>query len=76
LRKREKARAILKDSDIIIFDEATTHLDRDSERRIQRLINENFKDKTCIIISHRIWNIPEFKIYFMNNGKIYEAENY
>jgi ABC-type multidrug transport system fused ATPase/permease subunit len=69
-QKLSIARAILKDSDIIIFDEATTHLDHDSEKRIQKLIKENFKDKTCIIISHKIWNIPELKIYFMNNGEI------
>ncbi|MCP2604398.1 ABC transporter ATP-binding protein/permease [Candidatus Aminicenantes bacterium AC-708-M15] len=71
-QKLSIARAILKDSDIIIFDEATTHLDRGSEKRIQKLINENFKDKTCIIVSHRIWNIPDLKVYFMKNGKIRE----
>jgi ABC-type bacteriocin/lantibiotic exporter with double-glycine peptidase domain len=71
-QKLSIARAILKDSDIIIFDEATTHLDRDSEKRIQKLINENFKNKTCIIISHKIWNIPGLKIYFMNSGKIFK----
>ena len=70
-QKLSIARAILKDSDIIIFDEATTHLDRESEKRIQKLINENFKDKTCIIISHRIWNNPNLKVYFMNNGRIH-----
>ena len=63
----------ISDSDIIIFDEATTHLDRKSEKRIQKLINENFKNKICIIISHRIWNNPELKVYFMNNGRIYHS---
>ena len=36
----------------------------------------NFKDKTCILISHRIWNIPELKVYFMDNGKIHGAERH
>jgi len=47
------ARAILKDSDIIIFDEATSHLDYDSERNIIGLIENKFLEKTCVIISHK-----------------------
>ncbi|MCP2599251.1 ABC transporter ATP-binding protein/permease [Candidatus Aminicenantes bacterium AC-335-B20] len=70
-QKLSIARAILKDSDIIIFDEVATHLDSESEKRIQKLINEKFKDKTCIIISHRIWNNPNLKVYFINNGRIH-----
>jgi len=72
-QKLSIARAILKDSDIIIFDEVATHLDRKSEKRIQKLINENFKNKTCILISHRIWNNPGLKVYFINNGRIYHS---
>ncbi|MCP2596717.1 hypothetical protein NLC93_02455, partial [Candidatus Aminicenantes bacterium AC-335-G13] len=41
-------------------------------KRIRKLINNNFKDKTCILISHRIWNIPKLKIYC--NEKIYKVE--
>jgi hypothetical protein len=33
-------------------------------------VTENYKDKTSIIISHKIWNIPELKVYFMSKGKI------
>jgi subfamily B ATP-binding cassette protein MsbA len=65
------ARAILKDSDIIIFDEATSHLDNESERRIQRMINENFANKTCIIVAHRLSTIINVdKIYILDNGRI------
>jgi subfamily B ATP-binding cassette protein MsbA len=69
------ARAILKDSDVIIFDEATTHLDNESEKRINTLIRDKFQSKTCIIISHKILDIPEInKIYFIKQGKIEEQE--
>ncbi|MBC7361752.1 MAG: ABC transporter ATP-binding protein [Candidatus Aminicenantes bacterium] len=51
------ARALVKDADILIFDEATAHLDKESEARIERLITDNFKDKTCLIISHKKWDI-------------------
>jgi len=65
------ARAILKDSDIIIFDEATTHLDPESEKRIDELITSYFKDKTCIIISQDIRNTSEIdKIFVLKEGKI------
>lgn len=67
-------RAILKDSDMIIFDEATTHLDQESEIRINRLIKEEFKNKTCIIISHKIRNLPQIdKLYFIKEGKVIEV---
>lgn len=47
------ARALLKDADLLIFDEALTYLDRDSERKIKQLLNNDFKHKTCLIISHK-----------------------
>ncbi|MDM7920207.1 MAG: ABC transporter ATP-binding protein [Methanosarcina sp.] len=47
------ARALLKDADLLIFDEALTYLDRDSERKIEQLLNNDFKHKTCLIISHK-----------------------
>ncbi|MCJ7484746.1 MAG: ABC transporter ATP-binding protein/permease [Candidatus Aminicenantes bacterium] len=46
------ARAVLKDADIIIFDEAGTHLDRKSKEKLAHLLNGRFKDKTCLLISH------------------------
>ncbi|MEW6456751.1 MAG: ABC transporter ATP-binding protein [Acidobacteriota bacterium] len=70
-KKLSIARAILKDSDIIIFDEATSELDTESERRIENLITERFEDKTCIIISHRKWEANSFdKIYHIKDDKI------
>jgi ABC-type multidrug transport system fused ATPase/permease subunit len=65
------ARTILKNSDIIIFDEATAHLDEGSEKRTNALIWDKFKDKTCIIISQRVQSMPQVdKVYYLKKGKI------
>jgi|Deesub1362A_J573_1020465.scaffolds.fasta_scaffold01316_12 ABC-type transport system involved in cytochrome bd biosynthesis fused ATPase/permease subunit len=48
------AQALLRKAHILIFDETTTHLDKESARRIGELIESNFKEKTCLIISHQM----------------------
>ena len=68
------ARAILKDPDVIIFDEATSYLDRISERRIQRAIEKTFADKTCIIVAHRLSTIVSVdKIFVIDDGRIVQV---
>lgn len=52
------ARAILRKSDVIIFDEATTHLDDSSILLMRDLMKNHFADNTCIVISHRSLEIP------------------
>jgi len=65
------ARAILKDSDVVIFDEATSQQDAQSIERIEELIEHRFKDKICIIISHRyIQNLKLTKTIRFIEGKI------
>jgi len=65
------ARAILKDSDVVIFDEATSQQDAQSIERIESLIEKRFKDKICIIISHRsIKNLKLTKIIRLKEGSI------
>ncbi|HOE13961.1 MAG TPA: ABC transporter ATP-binding protein [Candidatus Saccharicenans sp.] len=65
------ARALLKDSDILIFDEATTHLDKESERRIEELVNHDFGQKTCLVISHQRQDIEEFdKVIELEEGQV------
>ena len=67
------ARAILYDGDIYIFDEATSNVDVESEDSIMKVIREIAKEKTVILISHRLYNsvLCDY-IYFLNNGIIEE----
>jgi ABC-type multidrug transport system fused ATPase/permease subunit len=67
------ARVILANPQIIIFDEATSHLDSESEKMIQEAFWHAAKDKTTIIIAHRLATIVNAdKIIVMHNGKIAE----
>ncbi|CEM62877.1 ABC transporter ATP-binding protein [Treponema phagedenis] len=68
------ARAFLKNAPIIILDEISASLDVENEMKIQESLNTLIKDKTVIIISHRLKSIEKAdKIIVMNEGKI-EAE--
>ena len=68
------ARAILKDSPIIVLDEATAFTDPENEAVIQRSIGELVAGKTLIVIAHRLSTITMAdKIIVMNHGRI-EAE--
>ncbi|EKD62193.1 MAG: hypothetical protein ACD_52C00276G0008 [uncultured bacterium] len=67
------ARMILADPEIIIFDEATSQLDSESERLIQDAIWRVTANKTTIIIAHRLSTVMKAdKIIVMDNGKIVE----
>jgi ATP-binding cassette, subfamily B, heavy metal transporter len=67
------ARMILSDPDIIIFDEATSHLDSENERLIQEAFEKASKNKTTIIIAHRLSTAMNAdKIIVLQNGKITE----
>lgn len=67
------ARAILHDSDIYIFDEATSNVDVESENSIMEVVHQLAKTKTVIMISHRLANIVEAdKIIVMEKGSITE----
>ena len=67
------ARAILKNPKILILDEATSSLDSKSEQKIQDSMNFLLKDKTAIIISHRLATIKDVdQIYVFEKGNIVE----
>ena len=67
------ARALLKDAPIIILDEATSFLDVENETSIQEALNTLIKDKTVIIIAHRMRTIRNVdKIVVLENGQIIE----
>ncbi|HPV65509.1 MAG TPA: ABC transporter ATP-binding protein [bacterium] len=67
------ARAVLADPKILVFDEATSNLDVESEKLIQEAINKIAKDKTIIIIAHRLSTIKMAnKIAVIENGQVVE----
>ncbi|MGN1276225.1 MAG: ABC transporter ATP-binding protein/permease [Floccifex sp.] len=67
------ARALLHDSEIYIFDEATSNIDMESEEIIMHTIQQLSKEKTILLISHRLMNVVSSDcIYVMNEGSIVE----
>ena len=65
------ARAIIKNSKIIIFDEATNSLDEETNKIIKETINFLNKNSTIVIITHKLKNITDSdKIILIENGKI------
>jgi len=68
------ARAFLHNSDIYIFDEATSNIDVESENYIMDFIHEMAGNKTIILISHRLANVVSSdSIYVIENGKVIES---
>ena len=71
------ARAILKESPIILLDEATSSLDAESEEIVQNAINNLTKNKTTLVIAHRLSTIHNAdKIFVMKNGTIINFGNH
>lgn len=71
------ARAILKNSPILIMDEATSAIDNETEGAIQRSITRISKDRTTIIVAHRLSTIRYVdQIYLLNNGCVQEQGNH
>ena len=71
------ARAILKDAPIIILDEATALADPENEYMIQKAISEITRDKTVIMIAHRLSTVKNVdEIYVVENGRIVENGNH
>ncbi|MCG8385057.1 MAG: ATP-binding cassette domain-containing protein, partial [Cytophagales bacterium] len=68
------ARAVLKNPALLILDEATSSLDAESELLVQEALNELMKDRTTIIIAHRLATIRKVdKIYVISNGQVVES---
>ena len=71
------ARCILKDTPIVILDEATASVDADNERAIQEAISELCKNKTLLVIAHRLKTIKDAdQILVVSDGKIIERGNH
>jgi len=65
------ARAILKNPPILIFDEATSQVDADSEAKIHKALSELMQNRTCFVIAHRFSTLQSADtIVVMNDGRI------
>lgn len=68
------ARALLHNTPVYIFDEATSNIDRESEDMIMKVIHEIAKTKTVILISHRLANVVESdRIYMIKDGRVVQS---
>ncbi|WP_013323997.1 ABC transporter ATP-binding protein [Gloeothece verrucosa] len=71
------ARALIVDPDVLVFDEATSSLDYESERAIQLAMNSILGTRTTIIIAHRLSTVREAdQIVVLDNGQIVEVGNH
>lgn len=67
------ARALLRTPEVLLFDEATSHLDTTTERAIQQNLRSVLADKTVVLVAHRLSTIREADIiYVMHEGEIVE----
>tara|TARA_Y100000768_G_C23650686_1_gene528476 strand:- start:330 stop:665 length:336 start_codon:yes stop_codon:yes gene_type:complete len=68
------ARAFLKNSKIILLDEATSSLDSETEEKIQKALDKLTTNKTTIVIAHRLSTILNAdNIFVVDNGKIIDS---
>ena len=68
------ARALLKDAPILILDEATSHLDTESERLVQQALEKLMEHRTVIVIAHRLSTVRRAdKIVVLESGRIVES---
>ena len=71
------ARAILKDAPILVLDEATSALDSEAEMLIQEALHNFIKNKTTIVIAHRLSTVRSMdRIIVIENGKIIEDDKH
>jgi len=68
------ARAMLRNAPILLLDEATSSLDTESERQVQEALGRLMKDRTTIVIAHRLSTVVDAdRMYVLDQGKVAEA---
>jgi ATP-binding cassette subfamily B protein len=73
-RRIALARAFLKDAPILILDEATSSVDAENEYYLQKAVEALAREKTVIMISHRLSNVTAARrIYYMEDGLVWES---
>jgi len=71
------ARAVFKQPELLFLDEATSHLDSESEQKIQDSLHKFFKNVTAVVIAHRLSTIKEMdRILVLEKGKIIEEGSF
>ena len=71
------ARAMLKDAPILLLDEATSALDTESERHIQAALTKLMRDRTTLVIAHRLSTVIDAdRIYVIDKGRVIEEGNH
>ncbi|OGH65876.1 MAG: hypothetical protein A3B90_03170 [Candidatus Magasanikbacteria bacterium RIFCSPHIGHO2_02_FULL_41_13] len=71
------ARAVFKEPDILFLDEATSHLDLESEEKIKDSLHQFFKNVTALVIAHRLSTIQEMdRILLFEGGELLEEGNF
>ncbi len=71
------ARVFLKNPPVVIFDEATSALDTQTEKKVQKTLNELARNRTTIIIAHRLSTVRNADtIYVLDQGRLIEAGNH
>lgn len=71
------ARALYHDPPVLIFDEATSSLDTETESEVMKAVNSLRKEKTIVMIAHRFSTVSECdKIYLLKTGKVHAAGTY
>lgn len=68
------ARALIRKSPLLVFDEATSMLDNDTEDKIISILLKSFRDRTIILIAHRLSTVKNADIiYVIDNGHVGES---